>query len=139
MHWTYEKPNHKNRIAVQQQNNIKKTLVIMTTQSLTNAIKQFYPDGKIIATFNNGAHVAFLLIQEKTNLYLLWLPISKNITGVLFDIAINTVGFLAEFQKKKPEERITYLLENNVSNYFTDLDIETCVTIKRAINNGLHH
>ena len=107
----------------------------MSQESITNIIQPvFDANAQVVTTFNNDAHIEFILIRNNHNEYfLIWLPTTLD-TCIKFRVRMNIGDFIHRFQMVKQNARLTYLLENFINSSYHDIPSDHSKYLQTRIN-----
>jgi len=114
----------------------------MQNESLTHIVQHvFDANAQVVTSFNNESHIEFILIKNHLQEYsLIWLPITLD-TCIKFRVRMYIGAFIHRFQMVKPQEKITYLLENFINSSYHDIPLDHSKYLQTRINlqHGIHN
>lgn len=109
-------------------------------KGLSRKINKVFKEARVVTSFLNENHYEFILLEQKNEFNLIWLPTSMGMC-VLFPLSMNKEKFIDEFSSLPIQNRLTYVIQNFIESNFKDLSGEISLKLQLTLNskrNGLH-
>lgn len=109
-------------------------------KNLKTKIQKIFRKARVVASFQNGSHCEFILLNQENQNTLIWLPTTMGIC-VSFPLPMAASLFIKQFEALPLNRRLSYIIEFFIETQFKDLNESVSFKLQRSINtqsNGLH-